>query len=49
MHVLAEHRELLGQIAVQLGQVLKARRIDDLPFAPLLKRCVPPPHKPTFR
>ncbi len=38
MHVLAEHGELLREIAVQLGDVLKARRIDDLPVAPLLER-----------
>lgn len=38
VHVLAEHRELLCQVTVQLGQVLEARRIDDLPVAPLLER-----------
>ena len=37
VHVLAKHRELLRQIAVQLGNILKTRRIDDLPVTPLLE------------
>ncbi|MNR03632.1 hypothetical protein D3C85_1195360 [compost metagenome] len=36
--VLAEHRELLGEVAVQLGNVLVARRIGDGPVRPLLER-----------
>src|ERR1700712_1370305 len=37
MHVLAEHGELLREIAVELGKVLKARGIEDLTVAPLLE------------
>jgi Kef-type K+ transport system membrane component KefB len=35
--VLAEHRELLGEIAVQFGHVAEARRVVDAPLAPLLE------------
>jgi len=38
MDVLAEHGELLGQIAVQLGDVLVARRVRDGAFGPHLER-----------
>ena len=38
MHMLAEHGELLGQVAVQRGQLLVAGRVDDLPLRPLLER-----------
>ena len=36
--MLAEYRELLGQVAVQTGDVPKARPIVDLPVVPALKR-----------
>jgi hypothetical protein len=35
--MLAEHGELLGQVAVELGQLVKARRVEDLALAPLLE------------
>ena len=38
VHVLAEHRELLREIAVEFGDVLEARRVVDLAVAPLLER-----------
>ena len=37
MHMLAEHRELLGEVAVQPGHVLKARPIGDAALGPMLK------------
>ena len=38
MHVLTEHRELLGQVAIQAGDVLEARSIVDLAVVPALER-----------
>ena len=35
--VLAEHGELLGEVAVQIGQVLEARPVVDLALAPVLE------------
>ena len=38
MHMLAKNRELLGQVAVQLGEFAKARLVVNTPLVPLLKR-----------
>src|SRR6266511_6431677 len=38
MHVLPEHGELLGEIAVQLGDIALPRRFGDVAFGPGLKR-----------
>jgi len=37
MHMLAKNRELLGQVAVQLGQLAKARLVINTALVPLLE------------